>query len=198
MKSVQNWILYLHEFSQNFPHSLSIFLARIRVFWFIFKLENLLHGAHLSAMFSSCRGPPVGAFLPPGSRAVAHLSEASAPPAAAHRPTLEPELELHSCRREATECHCHFLCGKPPTAVSRATTPRRHQPCLSPSPLCASPPPPLPQVASPHRASMSRWARALRASLALPHHAPRSLLIEPTLHASASRTGSRHLHVLCA
>jgi hypothetical protein len=34
LKSVPNWISYLHQFSQIFPHLVSIFLVRQEIFGF--------------------------------------------------------------------------------------------------------------------------------------------------------------------
>jgi hypothetical protein len=86
------------------------------------------------------RTPPVAARAGirtrvPTGQSDAPLSEASAPPVAAHRATLEPEPEHRNYRHEASEHHCHFLYGEPPTAAGRATPLCRHRPCLAPSPL---------------------------------------------------------------
>jgi hypothetical protein len=50
MKSVPNFISYLHEFSQIFTHFVRIFLVRKGDFRGFMKLEkSLMRGAHLSA-----------------------------------------------------------------------------------------------------------------------------------------------------
>jgi hypothetical protein len=95
------------------------------------------------------RPPPIAARAGirtrvPTGQSGASLSEASTSSVAAHRAALEPEPERRSCRHEATERRCHFLCGEPTD---------RHGPSDD-----VAPPPALPHVVS---SPWTRWSVAV-------------------------------------
>jgi hypothetical protein len=113
-----------------------------------------------------------------------------------------PPALLH----QVVPCHTSFLCTghhlQPPRCRS---TP----PCAARPPICAASEPapprhPLCRTIPDHRALpltrgisvlMPRRARALRAPLDSPRHAPRSLLVEPSPHTAASRADPCRLYV---
>jgi hypothetical protein len=79
IKSVPNWISYLHQFSQIFLTFHLFFLHEKTDFGFII-LENPLTrggGAPVGLIFSLCMGPHVRNLLPPRDHAEAQQNHAA-------------------------------------------------------------------------------------------------------------------------